>query len=591
MQAKISRALALLAPLTCSFAVAQQDSFPLPASAPTTTPAAPFILPRGTTQTVVTDLATLNTQGLSFSVSNWDMICLDPSGRYVFIPAETSRNAGIVRVDLQTGQHSTLMLGDGTGSRESDPNLFDPTTDDFTRFDPCTFTPHGTVITGEESTGGRFFEILNPLDTTGNYQVVWRTSIPAVAHEGLRFDAAGNLYFVDESNTGSIYKFVPQTPGDLSVGQSFVLVVDGFVGNPAANWNDASNRGTTRTGTASWVPMTDPVGNPLTTTDPFVYVTTTSGRTAADELNGTPYGRPEDLEIGYLANGNEVLYVALTSENVVLSIELSAGANCTVREFANYDTVDLATGVDVNPAQNASDPYSGSGAFDNPDNLAIDAFGSIYLIEDNNPGDIWKCVDADNDGVAESMGRFVSLGIPGSEPTGLIADPNDPWRLWVCVQHPSDGNDSLVALDTRPMPGASVDLTLRTGVNRQVPNALPAEFVKDSGAGDSITLSMRSDGGTLDFSIYLLLMQSRQTSLGLPSAVIPTVWLDLFQPIFVIDGGVSQTGLVEVLSPNGASVSFKIPPGLLGLSLISQGVALTSSGTLAFTDGHEFVIR
>lgn len=267
------------------------------------------------------------------------------------------------------------------------------------------------------------------------FHVVWQSSIPAVAHEGLRFDSSGVLYFIDEDNSGSIYKFVPLKAGKLDRGQSFVLKVDAFTGNPAQNWNSATNIATVRSGPATWVPMTDELGNALTVADPFAFVTTTGGRSAADELGGTPFGRPEDMDVGVLANGNEVVYCAITSENLVIAIELVSDAMAIVHDFVRSTvTTNEATGNPVG---------GGSAGFNSPDNLAVGHDGTVYVIEDSNPGDIWRARDANDDGVAESVGRWASLGVSGSEPSGMIADPNDPSRFFVVVQHPSSNNDAI----------------------------------------------------------------------------------------------------------------------------------------------------
>ena len=86
--------------------------------------------------------------------------------------------------------------------------------------------------------------------------------------------------------------------------------------------------------------------------------------------------------------------------------------------------------------------------FDDPDNLTIDAAGVVYVVEDEDPGDIWKVVDSDRDGVAESMGIWASLGITDSEPTGLVPDPRNPRRFYVVVQHPKNDNDGLWRITT-----------------------------------------------------------------------------------------------------------------------------------------------
>ena len=80
----------------------------------------------------------------------------------------------------------------------------------------------------------------------------WLFNIPAMAHEGTRFDSVGNLYTIDEFNSGSIYRYVPTVRGDLGNGQTYVLSVGAFTGDASADFrlND------TRTGPATWVPMT-----------------------------------------------------------------------------------------------------------------------------------------------------------------------------------------------------------------------------------------------------------------------------------------------------------------------------------------------
>lgn len=585
-----------IATLAAAASLAAQTAFPLPASASSTTATentAPFVAPFRMTQTKVIDRNTLMQAGLPASMVNFDMSTFDTTGRYIFTPAEvSSRGGGVFRYDTQTGMVAVLAHGNNTGVRTADPIGWSAANDDFARCDPCTLTPWNTILWGEETTGGRLFEILNPLSPTGPFQVVWRTSIPAVAHEGVRLDSHGNLYFVDEDNSGCIYKFVPTTPGDLSAGQSFVLSVDAYATDPNAapneSWNSTANRLTNRFGPAHWVPMTDAAGTPLTTTNPFVYVTANSGRIAADELLGTPYGRPEDLDFNRLANGNECLYVAITSETRVISIELTGADTATVREFVNFDTINLATGSDVNPAQN--DPYAGTGSgtvLSNPDNIAVDHWGNVYVIEDDEPGDVWKCVDADKDGVAEAMGLFITLGVGGAEPTGLIFDPVDPYRFIVNVQHPSSGNDATWSFRTRPYAGSNQDLALRTGTNT-TPTTGPGEFVKTAQPWDVVGIQLDSPNGGLYGVPFAVLLQGFATG---PGAVpfLPPLWINPRLPILTVTGG--PTGqFLTVLPHGGFAVGMLVPPGLAGLSVMVQGIGV-SHGMLVLSDAHEVVLK
>ena len=99
----------------------------------------------------------------------------------------------------------------------------------------------------------------------------------------------GVLYFIDESNTGSIYKYVPTVKGNLGNGQTFVLRVTAYTGNVTLDYNALPS--SPRVGAATWVPITDMNGTKTTVADPFQFNTSigTGARAAADEVLGTPY--------------------------------------------------------------------------------------------------------------------------------------------------------------------------------------------------------------------------------------------------------------------------------------------------------------
>jgi hypothetical protein len=424
---------------------------PLPANGGNSTveSTAPFLLPPDFTQQKITDRNTLRADpDFARTFGTWDMLALDPSGRYVFIPFEVARGAGLGRYDRASGDFVAALTGNNTGRYATDPSTWKPDDDDFGTCDPALWTPNGTVLTAEEGSGaGRVFEWLNPLMEPGDVARVRWLPVPGVSHEGLRFGADGTLYFIDERNSGSLYKYVPVNPADLGGGgQSFVLSDDDFVaagGRAWEDWNSGANAATDRTGPATWVPVTDISGNPLPgLPNPFTYGrsddVSRGGQAVANHpaVNGTPYGRPEDLDISRLANGNEVVFMAVTSEHAVYSIELIDSTHACVRAFVTRDTMDAA-----------HDRPVGS-QLTNPDNLAVGPNGEVYVVEDQGTGgDIWAATDADDDGIAESLGRMASLGIRGDEePSGWILDPNDRDTFLVCVQHPSSGNDAIWAI-------------------------------------------------------------------------------------------------------------------------------------------------
>jgi uncharacterized protein len=362
---------------------------------------------------------------------NWDMITLNETGpsagRYLFSPYETG-TAGVRRVDLLTGTGVTIVP-EGTQG--------------FVSGDASRWTPWGTYLTGEESWGtgstkGRLFEVTNPLADPAAINFVARSIIPHVAHEGLAFDAAGNMYFVDELNGGTIYKYTSATPRNgatfFDAGQTFVLKVG------AGGTADA-------TGVATWAPITNAVGIALPGVPTLPGSTEIDGRAAAVAVGASQYNRPEDLEIQTLANGTQILYFAATDPTgKVFSINLGNAAAPVVSLFADRTTLKQGTGSAV------------GAEFTNPDNLAIDANGNIYIVEDQPGGvaDIWFATDANRDGIAEALGRWASLSTVGSEPTGLYFNPFNPNVAYINVQHADSDVDRTIQITAVPEPSTIV---------------------------------------------------------------------------------------------------------------------------------------
>ena len=196
------------------------------------------------------------------------------------------------------------------------------------------------------------------------------------------------------------------------------------------------------TGAYTWVPITDATGAGLPGT---ITITDPNGVTSVDARNttelpafkGTDYQRPEDMQI-QTVNGGQFLYVTTTTTHETYRLDL--GEN-TISAFADRNTSDLATGA---PAGEA---------LANPDNLAIDHDGNIYIVEDRAGAvddDIWFAKDLNDDGdltdSGEGIGRWASNGTVGSEFTGLYFDPTNKRRAWVNIQHPDSENDRTIEI-------------------------------------------------------------------------------------------------------------------------------------------------
>jgi hypothetical protein len=343
------------------------------------------------------------------NTGSWDMITVNETGphkgRYLFTVFETSQ-PGVQRHDLVTGETETLWHAPATGLG-------------YRSFDATFWTPWGTLITAEEnwttaaagsnSPYGRLFELKNPVDAPGitgpltassneGADFVHQNIIPRVSHEGIQFDKARNMYFIDELDGGNIYKYTSAASfGDLmsgkqdyfAAGQTFVLRV--------GNGNVAN-----ATGSFSWIPITDKAGRAwpgaLTITD-LNGVRSVDGRNTTNlaAFKGTDYMRPEDMQMQTIS-GADYLYFTTTTTHEIYRVDLRGS---TISVFADRNTIDLVTGLPV-----------GNG-LTNPDNLAIDHDGNIYIIEDRNGGvddDIWFAKDLNKDGDLTDEGEGLALG-------------------------------------------------------------------------------------------------------------------------------------------------------------------------------------
>ena len=377
---------------------------------------APWKLPKGYTQTIVSDETRLNIY--DGGRDDWhDMNTVNETGpmagRFMYrthelrYPDNQPEGGSLSVVDLHTGE-TTLLA--------QDPS--------YNALDGVRWSPWGTVVFAEETAGGRFFEIELNDDLITAKAIHDRPAVGRLAHEGIDFDADGNVYVVDEHRGrsvgcdgvvpcgGGVYKFVSETYGDLSAGSLYVLKVTGPDG----------------TGQGEWVGPID----------------AENARIAGTAAGGQSYQRPEDLEV---ING--ILYVAVTEgpgdetgkehyEGRVISVDLDSMA---VRNFVKADV-----NVAVEIGKPGEDGHQSG--FDSVDNLAEAPNGDLIMIEDNKPSDIWFASTKTNEfGSSEDVRLFASLTDPGAEGTGIYFSPLDSNTLYVNIQHSAaDDGDATWAI-------------------------------------------------------------------------------------------------------------------------------------------------
>lgn len=390
---------------------------------------APWKLPRGYSQKIVSDESDLNiytnitftdnSTGVAEPQSNdWhDMNTVNETGpeagRYMYRTHEVRGNAdggAVSVVDLKTGV-SKILAQDVT----------------YDALDGIRWTPWGTILFAEEVTNGRLLEIELEDDLMTAKAVHDRPAVGRLAHEGIDLDANGNVYVVDEhrgrtenresrGNTcggeipcgGGVYKFVPHTAGDLSSGDLYVLGIE----------EDSRRDGT---GQGVWLGPIDPL----------------NARATGTLAGGHSYQRPEDLEII-----GDTLYVAITEgprdeygdeyyEGRVIAVNLKTMA------VTNFVKAGVNVPVEIGRPGDANHQTG----FDSVDNLAESPDGRLVMIEDNVPSDIWfASSQADKFGYAKKVDLFASLADPSAEGTGIYFSPTDPKTLYVNIQHSAVDN-------------------------------------------------------------------------------------------------------------------------------------------------------
>jgi len=354
---------------------------------------------------------------------------------------------GLQRIDLKTGAAETIVTG---------------TVD----CDPVRRTPWGTILFGEEAgggpSGGRMYELIDPLHTTGvsldrttgtfsggtgAANLVARPSLGRLSFEGLATYATGVTYYGDESRPtngvagGAYFKFVPATPRDPGAGPVTSLDQSPYatpgaiyglrVGKRSGNTDYGQG---TQLGLGTWVPVPAPA-------DPDL-------RAQAATLHLTGYYRPEDAEIDFgAAASSRVRFCGNNTGNE--PDDQSWG-----------ETVCISDGTLATSAANTAVPevrllVAGSPALAMPDNIAYQPGRGNWVIHEDaetvtdlqgpHNDDLWDCLEDGQDPDLQSDGciRIATLNDLTAEWTGGIFDASGR-HFYVSVQHNISGAGAIL---------------------------------------------------------------------------------------------------------------------------------------------------
>ncbi|MCP1301215.1 DUF839 domain-containing protein [Chryseobacterium sp. S0630] len=286
-------------------------------------------------------------------------------------------------------------------------------------------TPWGTVVTAEESVtsndvnndGYKDYGWLVEIDpataqvisknTDGTKGKLWQMGI--MNHENVVINNAGTTaYYGEDGGTHMVYKYVMDTPNDLSSGNLYVLKLDQGLtaaGDPAGT-------------TATWIQVPNKTK-----------VDQNNTNTNALSLGGTKFNGVEDVDISpldgkiyFTAKGLDRVYRLQDNGTTASQVETFVGGGSSVYSF--------------NTAQGMKSEAWGDGN----DNLTFDELGNLWVLQDGGKNYIWV-IAPDHTQANPKVRLFASMPA-GSEPTGLTFTPDHKFGFF-SIQHP----DSTISTD------------------------------------------------------------------------------------------------------------------------------------------------
>lgn len=341
-------------------------------------------------------------------------------------------NPSVQRIRLADGSVETILRG-------------------LTACDGIRTTAWGTVLATEETSDGGAYEIIDPLNTTGNTvtdratgsivgataaNIVKRTALPRMAWEGIAILENGVLYAGDELRPGSpanadggaIFKFVPATPFSGTEPITDLNLSPFAAGTVYAMQVSCLNN-------IQQFGQGCEIGNGA-----WIEVAAATARADANARGATGYYRPEDLH-------QDPMFADAANPQAVRFCWTNTG-NEDARNYAEVVCAVDSAPLTASATQRtvlANRFVEGDTDFNSFDNLDFQPVtGNLFVIEDHDNGDIFACLPdgADRDIKSDGCVKVLSVVDSSAEPTGFIFAP-DGTTAYLSIQH---SNDALMPL-------------------------------------------------------------------------------------------------------------------------------------------------
>ncbi len=331
-------------------------------------------------------------------------------------------------------------------------------------------TPWGTVITAEEDTAagdangdgyqdlGWLVEV-DPATAAvkeygnGKQEKLW--ALGRMNHENIVVaEDQRTAYYGEDGGTHCVYKFVADTPGDLTTGKVYVLKLDLALSND----EPSSAIGT-------WVLV------PNTTKEDRNNLNTIAGI-----LGGTRFNGVEDCEISPI---DGKIYFTCKGLNRIYRFKDDGDTFSEFETFAGGRSYDIETANGT-----VTEDWR-----DGNDNLTFDDKGNLWVLQDGGLNYIWV-IRPDHTQSAPNIKLFASMPA-GSEPTGLTFTPDFKYGFF-SVQHPSGNNaaqQDATFGDVTFNKSASVVFSLDEDLGAQTPVADFTANVTTVTPGETVTFT------------------------------------------------------------------------------------------------------